>query len=151
MTPIGTIVFQGVLAIDRDMPNRPNSQISFSIAPGPFSDYFELPLTTKSDIAIARLIHYDTSFVSCNLTIVAQDHGLPPLNSSATIRVDVIDIDDKDPVFAQSFYQARAVRNRPVGSLVNITDATNQTIRAYDQDTGINARVKYSFNANPGK
>ena len=57
--------------MDRDMPNRPNSQISFSIAPGPFSDYFELPLTTKSDIAMARLVHYDT-FSSCNLTIIAQ-------------------------------------------------------------------------------
>lgn len=70
LTPIGTIVYQSIVAMDRDMPNRPNSQISFSIAPGPFSGYFELPLTTKSDIAIARLVHYDT-FSSCNLTIIA--------------------------------------------------------------------------------
>lgn len=64
--------------MDRDMPNRPNSQISFSIAPGPFSDYFELPLTTKSDIAMARLVHYDT-FSSCNLTIIAQVNSISNL------------------------------------------------------------------------
>lgn len=53
------------------MANRPNSQISFSIERGPFSDYFEFPLTTKSEIAVSKLIHYDL-FSKYNLTIIAQ-------------------------------------------------------------------------------
>ncbi len=70
LSPIGTIVFQSIKAIDRDLPNKPNSQISFSIEEGPCSEYFEFPLTTKSDLAIAKLIQYDM-FSKCNLTIKA--------------------------------------------------------------------------------
>jgi hypothetical protein len=80
LTPVGTIVFQDIVTIDRDMPNKPNSQISFSIEKGPYSDFFELPLTTKSEIAIAKLIQYDL-FKSCNLTIKAEVGAafFPPL------------------------------------------------------------------------
>ena len=63
-------MFQNIKAIDRDLPNKPNSQISFSIEEGPCSEYFEFPLTTRSDLAIAKLIQYDM-FSRCNLTIKA--------------------------------------------------------------------------------
>jgi hypothetical protein len=110
LTPIGTIVFQDIKAIDRDVPNRPNSQISFSIEKGPYSDYFEFPLTTKSDIAITKLVQYDV-FSKCNLTIRATDHGHPQLSSLVTIEIDIIDIDDKDPVFSSNFYKGYIARN----------------------------------------
>jgi hypothetical protein len=71
LTPIGTIVYQNIKAIDRDLPNKPNSQISFSILKGPYSDYFEFPLTTLSDISVSKLIHYDV-FSKCSLTINVQ-------------------------------------------------------------------------------
>ncbi len=110
LTPIGTTVFQDIRAIDRDVANRPNSQISFSIEKGPFSDYFEFPLTTRSDIAITKLVQYDV-FSKCNLTIRATDHGQPQLSSLVTIEIDIIDIDDKDPIFSSSFYKAHIARN----------------------------------------
>ena len=34
MTQIGTIVYQNIEAIDKDLPNKPNSQISYSIQDG---------------------------------------------------------------------------------------------------------------------
>ena len=70
LVPVGTTVFQNIKAIDRDLPDKPNSQISFSIIKGPCSEYFEFPLTTKSDLATSKLIQYDL-FSKCNLTIKA--------------------------------------------------------------------------------
>jgi hypothetical protein len=70
LIPVGTIVFQNIKAIDRDLPDKPNSQISFSIIKGPCSEYFEFPLTTNSDLATSKLIQYDL-FSKCNLTIKA--------------------------------------------------------------------------------
>lgn len=145
-TPVGTIVYQGINAIDRDLPNKPNSQISFTIEPGRFSDYFEFPLTTKSDIAIAKLIQYDI-FPKCFLTIRVQDHGTPQLSTSTTIEINIIDIDDKDPIFTRNYYTGIIKRNSIVGAFVNMTSSK---INAYDQDTGINMSVKYSLSNNPG-
>ena len=115
LTPVGSIVYQNIRAIDRDVSNRPNSQITFSIEKGPFSDYFEFPLTTKSDIAVTKPIQYDV-FSKCNLTIKATDHGQPQLSSLVTIEIEIIDIDDKDPVFTSSFYKGFVARNSPVVS-----------------------------------
>ena len=70
LLPAGSIVFQGIKALDRDLPDKPNSQISFSIIKSPCSEYFEFPLTTKSDLATSKLIQYDL-FEECNLTIKA--------------------------------------------------------------------------------
>ena len=70
LIPVGTVVYQQIKAIDRDLPDKPNSQISFSIVKGPYSDYFEFPLTTKSELATSKLIQYDL-FSKCNLTIRA--------------------------------------------------------------------------------
>jgi hypothetical protein len=71
LTQTGTIAYQNIKAIDRDLPNKPNSQISFSIVNGSCSDYFEFPLTTKSDLAIKKVIHYEI-FNECSLIIKAE-------------------------------------------------------------------------------
>ena len=40
LLPIGSVVFDRIKAVDRDLPNRPNSQIAFSILKGPCSVRF---------------------------------------------------------------------------------------------------------------
>ena len=84
-------MFQNIKAIDRDLPNKPNSQISFSIEEGPCSEYFEFPLTTRSDLAIAKLIQYDM-FSRCNLTIKAVVSILASFISSPKIKVFIFEI-----------------------------------------------------------
>ncbi|CAF0879226.1 unnamed protein product [Brachionus calyciflorus] len=144
LTPVGSIVYSEINAIDRDMQNRPNSQISFSIQLGTCSEYFEFPLSTKPELSMAKLINYDT-LSACNLTIIAQDHGEPPLSSETTIQIKVIDIDDKDPIFTSNFYKGEIARNSQPGTLVNIS---HSSIVAYDQDLGLNTPVEYSLNNN---
>jgi len=109
-TPIGTVVYKGINAVDRDLPNKPNSQISFSIVDGPCSDYFEFPLTTRSDLAVRKLVEYD-AFSECDLIVKVQDHGYPQLSSTTVVRVSVVDVDDKDPVFTENIYHGIIRRN----------------------------------------
>ncbi|RNA14879.1 protocadherin Fat 4 [Brachionus plicatilis] len=141
LTPIGSVVFNEVKAIDKDMPNRPNSQISYSVVAGQCAQYFEFPLSTRPEIAVAKLINYD-SLSGCNLTIKAQDHGEPVLSSETTIEISIIDIDDKDPVFDRNFYMGSIARNSLPGTLVNMS----QPIFAFDQDFGINMTLEYHLN-----
>lgn len=68
---MGSVIFSGIKAIDKDMANHPNSQISYSVVPGECSQYFEFALSTRPEISAAKLIHYDT-LSACNLTIKAQ-------------------------------------------------------------------------------
>lgn len=38
------------------------------------------------------------------LTVVASDNGVPPLSSSATINIDISDVNDNPPLFSQANY-----------------------------------------------
>lgn len=71
LTPIGSTVYNGIRAVDGDLPNKPNSQISFRIMKGDCSDYFEFPLSTKPDLVVKKQIHYDT-LKHCELRIQAE-------------------------------------------------------------------------------
>ncbi len=112
--------FHDIKAIDRDLPNKPNSQISLSIEEGSCSSYFEFPLTTRSDLAVRQLIEYD-KLQHCELTIRAHDHGYPQLSSRTTVQIRIVDIDNKDPVFTRNMYAGYIKRNSQPGSLVNMT------------------------------
>lgn len=103
-------MYKDIKAIDKDLPNKPNSQISFSIEEGECSDYFEFPLTTKSDLAVRKLIKFD-DFNKCRLLIKVEDHGYPQLSSETAVEINIVDIDDKDPLFSSNLYSGSIRRN----------------------------------------
>lgn len=70
------------------------------------------------------------------LTVVAQDQGSPPLSSSATVEVTVMDINDHSPQFQSSSYTADISEDVPIGSLV-------LEVKAVDLDQGPNSQVLY--------
>ncbi len=51
-------------------------------------------------VRTTRRIDYEENN-SLNFTVVAYDSGAPPLSSTADIMVNVININDMDPVFSQ--------------------------------------------------
>ncbi|XP_032929367.1 protocadherin gamma-A10-like [Catharus ustulatus] len=71
-----------------------------------------------------------------NVTVRAADGGSPALQSSAVLRLRVLDVNDNAPVFAEERYSARVAENNAAGALV-------LTVRATDADWGQNARVRY--------
>lgn len=72
------------------------------------------------------------------IQVLAEDGGSPPLNATATFRLTVVDVNDHTPKFPNSTYTVH-VSEQTVGG----TDILN--VSATDADTGINARITYSF------
>lgn len=70
------------------------------------------------------------------LTVIAQDQGHPPLSSTATVEVTVMDINDHSPQFQSSSYTADISEDVPIGSLV-------LEVKAIDLDQGPNSHVVY--------
>ncbi|KAH0625313.1 hypothetical protein JD844_033822 [Phrynosoma platyrhinos] len=73
------------------------------------------------------------------LTVYAQDKGLPPLQSKATVRVLVTDENDHAPTFPRETYSLEVPENQGHVGLV--------TVRATDRDAGENGRLTYHLAA----
>lgn len=73
-----------------------------------------------------------------NLTIIAEDHGIPQRSSTQLLCVHVIDVNDEVPWFEETQYEAQISENRPSGTEV-------LTVSASDLDQGetefVSARV----------
>ena len=72
------------------------------------------------------------------VTVVASDHGAPSLSSSATVNIAIQDINDNEPIFDQTFYNATLKENESSGTCFIRLTAT-------DPDCGLNSIVTYSI------
>ncbi|KAL0607956.1 Protocadherin beta-3 [Plecturocebus cupreus] len=72
------------------------------------------------------------------LTLTALDGGAPPRSGTAQINIQVLDINDNAPEFAQSLYEVTVLENTPVNSVI-------VTVSASDLDTGSFGTISYSF------
>lgn len=72
------------------------------------------------------------------IEIVAVDSGNPPLSSTNSLKVQVVDVNDNDPVFSQSSMEVFFPENNSPDDLVVEVSAT-------DADSGSNAKVVYSL------
>uniref|UniRef100_A0A4X1W5H0 Cadherin EGF LAG seven-pass G-type receptor 1 n=1 Tax=Sus scrofa TaxID=9823 RepID=A0A4X1W5H0_PIG len=84
--------------------------------------------------------------------VEAVDHGSPPMSSSASVSITVLDVNDNDPVFTQPAYELRLNEDAAVGSSV-------LTLRALDRDansvityqlTGGNTRNRFALSSQSG-
>ncbi|XP_066111220.1 cadherin EGF LAG seven-pass G-type receptor 1 isoform X2 [Saccopteryx bilineata] len=84
--------------------------------------------------------------------VEAVDHGLPPMSSSASVSITVLDVNDNDPAFTQPMYELRLNEDAAVGSSV-------LTLRARDRDansvityqlTGGNTRNRFALSSQSG-
>lgn len=73
---------------------------------------------------------------SYSLTIVVQDHGSPPRSATMSVTVQVLDLNDNAPSFAQASYTVEVPEDLPVGALV-------LQLVAEDPDEGTNGQVSY--------
>lgn len=63
------------------------------------------------------------------LSAIVTDTGIPQLSSTADITIDVININDNDPIFDTDIYNFTVRENSPRGTIVG-------QIRANDMDDG---------------
>ncbi|KAE8740358.1 hypothetical protein FOCC_FOCC014138, partial [Frankliniella occidentalis] len=102
----------------------------------PSSAYFEINNVTGV-VRTTRRIDYEENN-SLNFTVVAYDSGAPPLSSTADVLVNVININDMDPVFSQAKYEAAVKENAPAGTVV-------VKVKATDKDDGVFGVVTYQL------
>lgn len=72
-TPIGTTIFQGISAFDRDKPNTPNSDVQFSLGAenSPGGPYFALESPHRPSVVLRRQLDYDDGIRHFSVPIVA--------------------------------------------------------------------------------
>ena len=70
------------------------------------------------------------------LTVIATDHGTPPLSATKTFTLHITDFNDNPPRFVQPSYRAEIQEVLPAGSSVI-------QVTAEDEDTGENSRISY--------
>ena len=60
-----------------------------------------------------------------NLTVIAEDHGMPQHSTTQVLSVQVIDVNDKVPWFEESQYEAFVTENQPSGFSVLVATASD--------------------------
>ncbi|XP_020137953.2 protocadherin alpha-11 isoform X6 [Microcebus murinus] len=119
-----------------DLDAGVNGQVTCSLTPNvpfkivsTFKNYYSLVL----DSALDR-----ESVSSYDLVVTARDGGSPSLWATASVSVEVADVNDNAPAFAQPEYTVFVKENNPPGCHIF-------TVSARDADAQENARVSYSL------
>ena len=107
------------------------------------TEKFELQLTEQDEEPVElklvlkeELDREATDFYE--LKLVAHDGGNPSKSGSIIISITIEDINDNEPKFTNTTYEAFIDENIPIGSSV-------YQVSALDRDVGENGRIKYDF------
>ncbi|XP_078716087.1 cadherin-23 [Lampetra fluviatilis] len=121
-----------------DQDSGLNGEVEYSIIEGdPRNEFVISP--ADGDLRVRRYVELDRETQAFyNLTIMAKDMGTPPLNSSLTVGVRVLDVNDNDPVFLNLPANASLSEAAAVLAIVS-------RVRASDADEGRNALLSYSI------
>lgn len=132
-------ILQGIRALDMDQPG-PYSTIEYQVLPGPHSKFVAFISPLEGTLVLKHELDYETLK---NFTVVlrAQDQGSPPKYSDSTLTVFVLDADDQNPKFFQDVYHGSFQGNQVPSEVMFHTES----IRAIDQDSGLNASLTYSI------
>ncbi|XP_067010919.2 cadherin-87A [Anabrus simplex] len=126
--PVGTVVGTFV-ATDQD------SKIAgYTLEPE--SDFFDINNATGT-VRTKKRVDYE-QVKSLNFTVVAYDSGEPQKSATADVTVNIININDMNPVFSQQSYNAEVLENARPGTHV-------VTVSAVDGDEGVFGTVTYSL------
>lgn len=133
-----------VLAHDPDLGQ--NGTVSYSILPSHVGDvsiytYVSVNPTNGAIYALRSFNYEQTKFFE--FKVLAKDSGSPHLESNATVRVSVLDVNDNAPVIVLPFLQndtaeIHVPRNVGVGYILT-------TVRAVDNDYGESGRLTYEI------
>uniref|UniRef100_A0A8C1I7E3 FAT atypical cadherin 1a n=1 Tax=Cyprinus carpio TaxID=7962 RepID=A0A8C1I7E3_CYPCA len=103
-----------VMADDADGPS--SNQVRFSIIDGNQGSPFTID-PIRGEVKVARQLDREKTS-GYTLTVLASDNGSPARSSSATVNIDVSDINDNPPLFSQANYSIIIQENQPVGTSI---------------------------------
>ncbi|XP_052500309.1 protocadherin alpha-6-like [Budorcas taxicolor] len=119
-----------------DLDSGPNGQVTCSLTPyvpfklvSTFKNYYSLVLDSTLDRE--NVANYE-------VVVTARDGGSPSLSATASMSVEVADVNDNAPTFPQPEYTVFVKENNPPGCHIF-------TVSARDADARENALVSYSL------
>ncbi|XP_012663896.1 protocadherin alpha-10 isoform X3 [Otolemur garnettii] len=131
--PLGTVI---ALISVTDPDSSANGQVTCTLTPhvpfklvSTFKNYYSLVLDSTLD---------RESKSDYQLVVTARDGGSPTLWTTASVSVEVADVNDNAPVFPQPEYTVFLKENNPPGCHIFI-------VSAWDADAQENALVSYSL------
>nr|XP_019595761.1 PREDICTED: protocadherin alpha-12-like [Rhinolophus sinicus] len=135
---VGTVI--AVISVS-DLDSGVNGQVTCTLSPyvpfklvSTFKNYYSLVL----DSALDR-----ESVSDYTVVVTARDGGSPSLSATASLSVEVADVNDNAPAFAQPEYTVFVKENNPPGCHIF-------TVRAVDADSGYNAWLSYELQPSVG-
>ncbi|XP_078597383.1 protocadherin Fat 4-like [Branchiostoma floridae x Branchiostoma japonicum] len=142
---VGTTVLSGLSATDGDKGADGTVSFSMVAATDDGSDVFHIDSSTGA-ISIMGTLDYET-ISSYELTLKAEDDGDPSQSATATLTVNVTDVNDNPPTFDRSIYTAAveegAAGGTSVATLV-VSDADSSSSVSYEFVSG-NDADKFQF------
>ncbi|KAG5269346.1 hypothetical protein AALO_G00200980 [Alosa alosa] len=136
--PVGFVV---LYVMARDADQGENGRVSYRIQTGDSAGKFSLNPSTGSLSILKPLDREEQDLY--NLTVIAEDHGMPQHSTTQVLSVQVIDVNDEVPWFEESQYEAFVTENQPAGFSVLVVSAS-------DLDQGTNGLVTYGISGEDG-
>ena len=133
-----------VTATDNDLGD--NKKLAYYLIPDktgaviPFDIFEDGRIHTNRELDRETVPKYE-------FEVGVRDHGIPPLNSSVKVTVNVQDVNDETPYF---IFPSSEAGNNTVVTLNKVSENPFTTVLARDNDDGINKEVMY-FIANGNK
>ncbi|KAF1601855.1 Protocadherin-23, partial [Eudyptes chrysolophus] len=126
-----------------DLDSGLNGETEYSILSGNEDGRFLIDsargiLATNTVLDHENTSSYREMASSHCLVLLASDRGTPSLNSTATVLITVLDVNDNPPVFSSPEHHIHVKESIPVGS--HITE-----VSANDCDAGTNAKIIYAM------
>ncbi|XP_050194596.1 protocadherin-23 [Myiozetetes cayanensis] len=132
-------------AIDYDW-TYDNTYVEYSVIEGNAENLFSIETSVTGSetshklvgsLVLSNVLDRETA-ASHHLVLLASDCGTPSLNSTATVLITVLDVNDNAPVFSSPEYHVHVKESIPIGS--HVTE-----VSANDCDAGTNAEITYAI------
>ncbi|XP_034291652.1 cadherin-23 isoform X2 [Pantherophis guttatus] len=145
-----------VRASDED--SSPNNQIAYSIVyASAFKNYFDITLSEGYGvISVIRPLDYEqVANGVIYLIVMAKDAGIPALNSTVPITIEVFDENDNPPTFSKPSYIVTVMEDIMAGATVLFLNATDfDRSREYGQESiiySLEGSSHFRINARSGE
>ncbi|XP_034519483.1 LOW QUALITY PROTEIN: cadherin-23 [Ailuropoda melanoleuca] len=138
-TPGTTLI--AVAAVDPD--KGLNGLITYTVLDLMPPGYVQLEDPSAGKVIANQTVDYEEVHW-LNFTVRASDNGSPPRAAEIPVYLEIVDINDNNPIFDQPSYQEAVFEDAPVGTVI-------LTVTATDADSGNFALIEYSLGDGEGK
>uniref|UniRef100_A0A673JZ91 Protocadherin-8-like n=1 Tax=Sinocyclocheilus rhinocerous TaxID=307959 RepID=A0A673JZ91_9TELE len=122
----------------KDKDTGANGQVSCTLNGG--HGNFRLKRAYEGSYTIATMAPLDREKIAeYNLTVVAEDFGVPPLRMVTHYIIRLTDVNDNAPTFSAKIYEGFIEENQLPGTYITTILATS------DQDSGLNGEITYEL------